>query len=291
MVSLVERCFSEVLLRLRRFLSLARHRGMELLLISNTQDLCETDVLCDISASSLPESIERNSAPHLLEESWHHVLSFLSASDLCTCASWSKSFYSSANNDRLWKQHCDRRWVGKVRMQQDALFWNGDYRHLRLSVPECRSLQRRRGESELGKPLPPRYGLIAGPGYRCGQRNTLLPMAGKWKTCFAHAEIDSKRESISEDEVAHFRWQLIYHGRASTMGMRHFQRDGVFVSPHFGETTWRLTHEGRQFVMQGVTALEVERNADTWGWVMGRGTGTEYHSVELDAGTHQPKEI
>ena len=64
--------------------------------------------------------------------------------------------------------------------------------------------------------------------------------------------------------MAHFRWRLVYHGRPSSMGLRrglgklvistelygvliepqmigrHFQKNGVFVSPHFGETRWQL---------------------------------------------------
>ena len=49
--------------------------------------------------------------------------------------------------------------------------------------------------------------------------------------------------SPSQMQVAHFRWQLVYHGRPSSMGLRHFQKNGVFVSPHFGETRWHLGSE------------------------------------------------
>jgi len=82
--------------------------------------------------------------------------------------------------------------------------------------------------------------------------------------------------------VAHFRWRLVYHGRPSSMGLRHFQKNGIFVSPHFGETRWSLLHGGRFFEMQGIDPLQVSRNSDNWGWVIGAETSTEYHSAEVE---------
>merc|ERR1712166_451188 len=106
-----------------------------------------------------------------------------------------------------------------------------------------------------------------GHGRRSGPGRDPLLIQGKWKTSYACAEVDSKRQEIGHAEVACFRWHLIYNGRPSSMGLRHFQKNGVFVSPHFGETTWRLDDSGRQFAMEGVAPLRIERNTDNWGWI------------------------
>eukprot|EP00933_Yihiella_yeosuensis_P019934 TRINITY_DN16075_c0_g1_i1.p1 TRINITY_DN16075_c0_g1~~TRINITY_DN16075_c0_g1_i1.p1 ORF type:complete len:140 (-),score=17.48 TRINITY_DN16075_c0_g1_i1:372-791(-) len=108
-----------------------------------------------------------------------------------------------------------------------------------------------------------------------------FPILGRWKTSYAYAELDSRRHWITEEEVAHFRWHLIYNGMPSSLGLRHFKRDGIFDSPHFGQTTWYLEGGGRSFVMQNVAQLQVQRNPENWGWIIGAGTGTEYHSKEI----------
>lgn len=162
----------------------------------------------------------------------------------------------------------------------DELFRNGDYRGISLSVRECKSLLARRGVS-LDAGCREKEELVAAvndssPPIFDGQPP---PILGKWKTSYACAELDRHREMITEYEVSYFRWQLIYNGRPSTLGLRHFQRDGIFVSPHFGQTSWYL--DQGNFIMQGVAPLQVRRNPDNWGWFIGHGTNTEYHSIEV----------
>merc|ERR1719447_418394 len=77
-------------------------------------------------------------------ESWPVILGFLSIAELCRFAGLSAALRAEANNDDLWSQHCRRRWAGKQRMPF-LLFRNGNYDHLRLSVPEMKCLLRRRG--------------------------------------------------------------------------------------------------------------------------------------------------
>lgn len=173
------------------------------------------------------------------------------------------------------------RWANKQYMPDD-LFRNGDFNSIRLSVAECKSLLRRRGvrfdglreKAELMEALEESTPLVSS--------RKPLPRHGKWKVSFAFAEADSQREDITNAEVSYFRWQLIYNGRPSTMGLRHFRADHVFVSPCFGETAWQLDGNGH-FCMRGYPPLKVNRNTDNWGWVIGKGTGTEYHSVEVAA--------
>eukprot|EP00929_Paragymnodinium_shiwhaense_P042919 TRINITY_DN22136_c0_g1_i2.p1 TRINITY_DN22136_c0_g1~~TRINITY_DN22136_c0_g1_i2.p1 ORF type:complete len:152 (+),score=14.96 TRINITY_DN22136_c0_g1_i2:106-561(+) len=107
-----------------------------------------------------------------------------------------------------------------------------------------------------------------------------LPIPGKWKLSYAYAELDSTRDKITREEISYFRWQLVYQGRASRLGLRHFQRDGLFVSPHMGHTQWLLDAAGN-FSVAGMAPLRVERNEEDWGWVIGKNTATEYQCREI----------
>ena len=98
-----------------------------------------------------------------------------------------------------------------------------------------------------------------------------------WKESYALAEIDSRRRYMSVEELVNFRWQLIYDGSPSRMGLRKFNEDGTYWSPYMGLCTWML--DGERLAFAGMSLL-VERNASNWGWVIGRGQRTEYHSVE-----------
>lgn len=93
------------------------------------------------------------------------------------------------------------------------------------------------------------------------------------------AEIDSRRHVITSAELVHFKWQLIYNGSPSHMGLRQFDANGMYRSPYMGMSEWVL--HGQYLMFAGITLL-VERNMDSWGWVIGRGQRTEYHSVEAD---------
>jgi len=218
----------------------------------------------------------------LLDECWHCVLGFLDAQELSSCGLWGPKFAQLSSSDELWRKLCRQRWDGKQRVPVDELFWNGAYDHLRLSVPECQSLLARRGVSCEGLLERTELMLALSSSRAVGDptRTQLLPCCGgKWKTSYVHAEVDSRRQIITLDEVAYFRWNLVYNGRPSSMGHRHFQRNGVFISPHFGQTEWRLDSQNR-FAMEGVSPLKVERDVENWGWIFGRGTGIEYYSVE-----------
>jgi hypothetical protein len=98
-----------------------------------------------------------------------------------------------------------------------------------------------------------------------------------WKESYILAEIDSRRRYMSREELVRFRWQLIYDGSPSKMGLRKFNEDGTYWSPYMGLCTWIL--HGQLLTFAGLS-LPVERNASNWGWVIGRGQRTVYHSVE-----------
>ena len=91
------------------------------------------------------------------------------------------------------------------------------------------------------------------------------------------AEIESRRVAMTRDELVHFKWQLIYDGTPSTMGLRKFNENGTYWSPYMGMCEWLL--RGQQLMFAGLSLL-VERDTNTWGWVIGRGQRTTYYSVE-----------
>jgi len=276
-----------------QFVCRAARLGLSLLRPTDRQEVpplrSDTGVAFEAAAISRrapsKEAITRphHHGPDLLDETWLKVVSFFTPVELCRAGRADWKLHSIANDEEIWRSLCNERWQGKQLMPPTELFKNGDYSGLHLSVAECKSLLRQRDvnihnvteKSELLQALCESNPHI--PGCRRGQANA-IPC--KWKRSYALAEIDSKREYITVDEVSHYRWQLIYHGRPSTMGLRHFQKNGVFISPHFGETQWSLPHGGRWFAMQGLDPLKVTRNHENWGWILGSRTSTEYHSFE-----------
>ncbi len=97
------------------------------------------------------------------------------------------------------------------------------------------------------------------------------------------AEMDSRRKLLSREEFTHFKWQLIYDGHPSRMGLRQFHQNGTYWSPYIGVCEWLL--HGRHLMFAGM-ALLVERNEENWGWIIGRGERTVYYSVEVAGDAH-----
>ena len=96
------------------------------------------------------------------------------------------------------------------------------------------------------------------------------------------AEIDSKRRSMTPEELVHFKWQLIYDGSPSGLGLRQFDANGMYWSPYMGMCEWVLRDGDGQHLMFVGMSLLVERNEKTWGWIIGEGQRTVYYSVEVD---------
>ncbi len=91
------------------------------------------------------------------------------------------------------------------------------------------------------------------------------------------AEIDSRRTVMAREELVHFRWNLLYEGKPSQLGLRKFNENGSYWSPYMGVCEWIL--HGRQLLFAGM-ALTVERDPRNWGWIIGKGQRTVYYSVD-----------
>jgi len=272
----------QLLQRLHDFLRRICSGGLDRVDMAQTTATAAQPLCAAAQCRAVKSLVSSNSEPGLLDEIWLSVLSFANPAELSRRSELDHRFKTLANDDDLWRQLCRARWIGKQWMP-DELFRNGDYKRVSLSVAEAKSILKKRDisvdniveKSELLEVLRSSNPKVQGA--------PLVPPSGsKWKVSFVYSELDSLRKCISTEEVAYFRWHLVYHGRPSQMGLRHFQKNGIFVSPHFGETRWSLAEGGTSFIMHGVAPLQVQRNSENWGWVIGAGTGTEYHSRELE---------
>lgn len=102
-----------------------------------------------------------------------------------------------------------------------------------------------------------------------------------WKGKYLLAEIDRKRKKMTKKELSTFRWRLYYNGVPSRMGLRHFRSDGTYSSPYLGVCQWDLNERTCTLTFADTIVLYIRRNEDNWGWIIGKGTNTEYHSVEI----------
>jgi hypothetical protein len=98
-----------------------------------------------------------------------------------------------------------------------------------------------------------------------------------WKQGYAWTEYDKHRKLIRREEICLYAWKLTYNGAESRMGLRRFREDGTYHSPYAGVCEWGLYQNKLCFM--GI-ALPVERDKETWGWVIGKGHNTEYRSIE-----------
>jgi hypothetical protein len=205
------------------------------------------------------------------------VMAFLDHQDLCLgVGNVSHRFRDLGSSDLLWRSLCQLRWAEKQNMPKVdfagnmPLFWRADYTGLELTTWEQSMLKMCEQH------------LTAIGGVKLPLLRVLPRMLGKWKTAFAYAEIDKRRQLLQLDEVSYFRWQLVYNNAHSTTGLRHFQEGGVYASPYLGVSSWRLKGDGARFDLGGME-LSVQRRNDDWGWVIGGRTMTEYLSVEFSS--------
>ena len=205
---------------------------------------------------------EFNSLPN---ELWIRSFAYLNEKELFNLANVSRNFLSISSTDELWQVHCHRRWKGKQNVKRFTKKdgEGGGVNDGRVSTvimqqyyhPRPMHLQQAiMGAGSLHKPK-------------------------SWKESWILAEIVSRRKFMTREELVYFKWKLIYDGSPSQMGLRQFSEDGTYWSPYMGTCEWHL--HGQQLVFAGMI-LQVERNAVTWGWIIGRGQRTVYHSVECE---------
>jgi len=220
----------------------------------------------------------------LQDELWIRSFSYLTESDLFTLGQVSRKFLSISSADELWKPICLRRWKKKQNVKRFMKKYPSrgcgrqEYITEVLSYTKCFT---RRDDPPMEFPaLNMRLDGLFG----IHSHISLTKKNHSWKESHIIAILDSRRKTISKEEILHFQWKEIHNGRPGQMVQ--FLEDGTYTSPVHGECRWVL-YEGRMYFGQNMERngnnwewrLLVGRDANNWGWIIGKGQETMYRSA------------
>ena len=213
----------------------------------------------------------------LQNELWIRSFSYLDVSDLFTLGQVSRKFLSISSADELWKPICLRRWKKKQnvkRFMKKGPSWKTSGRQEYISgVLSRMKLFTRRDDPPTEFPAL---------NVRSDELDHIID---SWKESYIMAELDSRRKTISREEILHFKWKEIHDGRPGQM-VRYLE-DGTYTSPIHGEWCWQLykgtmyfSHDFQRDGHNWEARLLVERDANNWGWIIGeKGEETMYRSA------------
>lgn len=256
----------------------------------------------------------RRSSSTLLNELWIRSFSYLDEKDLFRLGNVSRKFLSASSADSLWGPLCRRRWEGKQNVRR---FYYRRRDEASSSTAEARMIaggagcdnDRRReasvdSESKVeGGCDDNTIGIDHGrvtycvdlirqfervPDVPALNMGTLTHEPTSWKESYVMAEMDSRRQAMTREELVHFKWKLVYDGKESRLGLRQFDANGMYWSPYMGMCEWIL--RGQYLMFAGMSLL-VERDEESWGWIIGGGPirqRTVYHSVEAEERNAEP---
>ena len=113
----------------------------------------------------------------------------------------------------------------------------------------------------------------------------LMHKPKSWKEAYIMAEINFRCVVMSQDELLLFEWHLVYDGWM--MGLRIFDRSdmhnlGICEYMCHSEAKWGGVLKGQQLIFAGMS-LFMERDPSSWGWIIGKGKRSEYHSIEQES--------
>ena len=227
-------------------------------------------------------SKECTDCPVLLNELWIRSFSYLSEKDLFALGQVGRDFLIISSTDELWKPICLRRWKGKQNIKR--FIKEGEEGTNDGRVTYCTDLMKQYNHSGLSAVENVRNVVMMEWGYQYKYARlpalnfgSMMHKIKSWKESYIMAEMDSKRPYLSKEELVYFKWKLIYDSRPSQNGLRQFNADGTYNSPYMGLTSWEL--EDNEFSFAG-TSLRVERDTNTWGWIIGKNERTMYRSVD-----------
>jgi len=213
----------------------------------------------------------------LQNELWIRSCSYLTESDLFALGQVSRKFLSISSTDELWKPICLRRWKKKQNVK----------RFMKKGPPRKTS-----GRQEYISGVLSRMKWFT----RCDDPPTEFPalnvrsddldhIIDSWKESYIMAELDSRRKTISREEILHFKWKEIHGGRPGQMVQ--YLEDGTYTSPVHGTCGWAL-YEGFMYFGHDMERdggnwewrVSVERDVNNWGWIIGKkGQETMYRSA------------
>lgn len=157
----------------------------------------------------------------LQNELWIRSFSYLDESDLFSLGQVSRKFLSISSADELWKPICLRRWKKKQnvkRFMKKGPSWETSGRQ--QSIAEVVSLTKCMSRRDQ----PP----IELPAFNMRSEGYGVVESISWKQSYIMAHLDSRRKTISREEILHFKWKEINGGRHGEMVT--FSEDGTYVS-------------------------------------------------------------
>lgn len=223
-------------------------------------------------------------------EIWIRSFSYLEENHLVhSVALVDRLFFYLSSDDSIWHDICMMRWIRKLnvgrffvtsdslehsqrRVLKNACFAQDKGRERcntdncgnarRTAMTYCYELIQQFGSPEVLPPL---------------NMGSLMHRPTSWKEAYWMAEMDSRRQIISREEIVYYRFRLEYMGQPSKMGLRQFSADGTYDSPYMGLCEWSLY---RKHLLFAGMFLMVRRDKENWGWIIGEGERTVYFSVE-----------
>lgn len=171
-----------------------------------------------------------HAVPH---EIWIKSLAYLDAKDLLAVGLVDRSFLKLSSDDSIWYELCNRRWRGKFNVARFFLVreYNEVDSNHNINRDESISIPFTTAMTYCSALIEQFDGIGTVPALNMG---SLMHQPSWWKESYWMAELDSRRRIISREELVNFRFQLIYNGVPSRMGLRHFNRDGYYDSPYMG---------------------------------------------------------
>jgi len=169
----------------------------------------------------------------LQNELWIRSFSYLTESDLFSLGQVSRKFLSISSADELWKPICLRRWKKKQNVKRfmkkgPSFETDGRQEYIARIV----SLTKRVRRDQLLEELPALNMRLDEYSYMAWRKNDT------WKESYIMAELDSRRKTISREEILHFQWKEIHNGRPGQMVR--FLEDETYSSPVHGEWQWQF---------------------------------------------------
>ena len=139
-----------------------------------------------------------------------------------------------------------------------------------MSTKEMRSLLQRRKVNMAA--LVEKDEFMRAVGSSTPSLSPRLAIPAKWKASYAAEKIDSRRVTITWEEITSRSWRLVFiersnfmeHGSPRMVG--HFGKDYIWTSP-FGEHPWHFSGENAVQVGQ-FPPVYAKRDNKTWEWIL-----------------------
>jgi len=208
------------------------------------------------------------------------ILQYLTPAECCQYSQVSRTWQRALEDDSLWRRLCSQVWKGKLifpspflggddRQAAVLLSPKGDYSHCAKSftIKDIKSVLERRGVSitafvEKGE-------FVAALVSSTPPTSPRLGIAAKWKAAFAAEIIDSRRLSVTWEELVRLEWQVVflnhrfYYGQTPRIAGT-FGKDYTWTS-ELGTHPWCFFSDNAVQIGE-FPPLYAKRTKNTWSW-------------------------